>query len=469
MNRFERLTNLKKFLLLTFFVVAIIAILELMTYTITFLLYFTGFTKGSAYEKYKENLHPLFTGNPLRPSSTIKTNMRLHDWNEYDPWYGYRNSYKNKRGIYGTDVLGFISNGDHARDISFKSENVFRIFVLGGSTVAGHGTSSPEKTIPNQLEKYLNLQRPENLRYTFQVINAGVAGYYSAIELAYLEYEIIYYEPDMVIVFDGYNDFLKMIYEMGQKSRIERYHWSAYHKYLKNYVDNQTFKFQLPERLQLWRYLYCVDILYTTLIRHIQDMYSHREKEKELPNFIVRNYPTITKKNFWPIRKWRNGLDFNNWLTEKEIESLPGRVSDKLLSRYVNNIGFMKSICDQKRIYFLSILQPMLIPGFKDVLTPVEKMFYDCNAQYLAQEKHVNYHKIVYELSKGTSRQLSKLVGDSFVDLTRLFFDFGQDIYVDWAHYNDFGNQIIGKYLAAVVLAKTMKREDMDSIQTSTD
>ncbi len=83
-----------------------------------------------------------------------------------------------------------------------KPEGTIRIFLVGGSVVLyGH---SNETTISGFLETHLN----EIYDPTVEVINAGVTGVISDQELVRIVEELIDFEPDAFVVFDGFNDFL---------------------------------------------------------------------------------------------------------------------------------------------------------------------------------------------------------------------------------------------------------------------
>ena len=106
-----------------------------------------------------------------------------------------------------TDRLGFILNAPGEAPIErAKPAGEFRIVVLGGSTVAGTGANSFESISAN-------LQRQLGVR----VVNAGVGGYASAQELLYAVSEILSYEPDLIIVYDGWNDQLQSEYPLVQR------------------------------------------------------------------------------------------------------------------------------------------------------------------------------------------------------------------------------------------------------------
>lgn len=84
-----------------------------------------------------------------------------------------------------------------------KPDDTLRIFMLGGSVVFyGH---TNETTISGYLEQRLDeAYAPTDV----QVVNAGVTGFISDQELTMLVTQVIEFQPDAVIVFDGFNDFL---------------------------------------------------------------------------------------------------------------------------------------------------------------------------------------------------------------------------------------------------------------------
>jgi len=83
-----------------------------------------------------------------------------------------------------------------------KSESEFRIFMIGGSTMFGYGATSDETTIPGFMD---NLFKNNNLD-TIRVINAGIQGADSFDELRLIQTKILELEPDLVIIYDGWND-----------------------------------------------------------------------------------------------------------------------------------------------------------------------------------------------------------------------------------------------------------------------
>ena len=125
-------------------------------------------------------LHPFYTGKNLMDQATR--------WFEFHPVYGFsvKINISDDCG-YTTDRYGFIHNGDSTRELR---QDAFKIFILGGSTVAGHGASCNDQTIPAQLEHIISEKYRE-----VQVVNVGVPGQFSAIELSRVINEIVFYNP----------------------------------------------------------------------------------------------------------------------------------------------------------------------------------------------------------------------------------------------------------------------------------
>lgn len=94
-------------------------------------------------------------------------------------------SFLGSQGMCGFEILGDNSDDD------------YKIAVLGGSTT--DGTLFPFKSWPEFL-----LEKMEKLKVT--IFNGGVVGYTSTQELVKLLRDLLYLAPDMVIVYDGFND-----------------------------------------------------------------------------------------------------------------------------------------------------------------------------------------------------------------------------------------------------------------------
>jgi len=107
--------------------------------------------------------------------------------------------------------LDMTTNDTGLRDsetVGRKQPGELRVVVLGGSAILGAGVTD-DVTAPHQLEGLLAewLERtPLPGVSSVRVINAGQGYYNSTQELVFLVTELALYEPDVIVVADGYND-----------------------------------------------------------------------------------------------------------------------------------------------------------------------------------------------------------------------------------------------------------------------
>ena len=83
-----------------------------------------------------------------------------------------------------------------------KPDNTYRIFVLGGSTTFGDGNDDNE-TWPYYLQEIFDVA---DLSYNVEVINAGTSSAWSGSETKMIREKILGYNPDMLMIYDGWND-----------------------------------------------------------------------------------------------------------------------------------------------------------------------------------------------------------------------------------------------------------------------
>ncbi|HZE89965.1 MAG TPA: SGNH/GDSL hydrolase family protein [Verrucomicrobiae bacterium] len=85
-----------------------------------------------------------------------------------------------------------------------KAPGTYRVICVGGSTTFGAGIVGDENTWPARLEAKLAAARPD---LKIEVWNAGVPGYTSAENVIYLSLRLVDFRPDLVVLYEGYNDF----------------------------------------------------------------------------------------------------------------------------------------------------------------------------------------------------------------------------------------------------------------------
>ena len=102
------------------------------------------------------------------------------------------------------EFLNINSHGFRGGEITLeKPNNTYRIFMVGGSTMFGMGATSDEKTIPGFTQ---TLMDKLELNYDIEVINAGIQNANTQTEITLIEQKIIKFNPDLIIMYDGWND-----------------------------------------------------------------------------------------------------------------------------------------------------------------------------------------------------------------------------------------------------------------------
>ena len=103
-----------------------------------------------------------------------------------------------------SDTININSHGFRGEEFSeVKPPNTYRIFMLGGSTMYGTGSTSDETTIPGYLQNYFD---ESNLEFKIEIINAGIQGADAETELNLIKNKLLRFSPDMIIIYDGWND-----------------------------------------------------------------------------------------------------------------------------------------------------------------------------------------------------------------------------------------------------------------------
>ena len=103
-----------------------------------------------------------------------------------------------------TDSITINSLGFRGSEFfTIKPPDTHRIFMIGGSTMFGAGATSDKTTIPGYTQQFLG---ENNTGFNLEVINAGIQGADSNTELKLIEQKLVRFSPDLIIVYDGWND-----------------------------------------------------------------------------------------------------------------------------------------------------------------------------------------------------------------------------------------------------------------------
>ena len=124
----------------------------------------------------------------------------------FDPEYVKKKIYPCREGSNYDGCIEEKYNSYGFRGDEFEKEkphDTYRIFTVGGSTTFGVGANGDE-TWPANLQKIINKEITEK---KIEVINFGAYGAESESEYILIKNKIISLNPDLIIMYDGWNDF----------------------------------------------------------------------------------------------------------------------------------------------------------------------------------------------------------------------------------------------------------------------
>lgn len=147
----------------------------------------------------------------------IEGSLRLYVRAERDEMFGkalpipmQRHVYQVKDAILGYALKpGYDAGGIRVNSLGFrgpeislqKPPGVYRIVMVGDSCT--FGLAGDDCPYPAQLQ---GLLAQPGRRFTYEVVNAGIEGYSSIYGLKLLEYRVFRLQPDMVMIYIGWND-----------------------------------------------------------------------------------------------------------------------------------------------------------------------------------------------------------------------------------------------------------------------
>ena len=152
----------------------------------------------------------------ILPESYRENNSELPDWLINNAgWWSARiltdSYFENFDAKYTLDstsacddcIITTNNHGFRGNDITKeKSQNMYRIFAVGGSTTYGGGVNDNE-TWPFYLQKEFELM---NLEKNVQVVNAGIMSATTNQEGEMIRERLLGFDPDLIIMYDGWND-----------------------------------------------------------------------------------------------------------------------------------------------------------------------------------------------------------------------------------------------------------------------
>ena len=278
-------------------------------------------------------------------------------------------------------TLNINSYGFRGHEMTIeKPDNVYRVFFIGGSTAFGQIASSDAKTIPGILETKFH----ENGIKQIEIINAGINNADSRSETYLIRNVILEFEPDMLIIYDGWNE--------GQHD----WGWD-------NEAGDQSTLGNLKNSFEV-----SLNSFYMTKIK---PHYKTPEKFQEL---------------------FKNKND-----TPAEIQVPNAELNEKKSSVWQKRWQDLCSIEDERNFKTVITLQPILGTGNKS-LTPIEQE---------RLERFFEVQSVILELFDKLAISLSGLdeTCEKTIDLRDSFDHTDKPVFYDLGHTSNYGNEIVAE------------------------
>lgn len=183
-------------------------------------------TESQPRSKRRRWLAVMAIGLGLLPFLMLEAGLRLLDVGAFDQQL--HSGFGQSTALFELDAKGnqyrtsvsMLEFFVHQEFPASKPKQEFRIFVLGGSTVQGRPFST-ETAFPKWMELQLQAADPDR---TYRTINCGGISY-ASYRLRPVLREVLAYQPDLIILATGHNEFLEDRTYTSIKSRSKTRLW----------------------------------------------------------------------------------------------------------------------------------------------------------------------------------------------------------------------------------------------------
>ena len=260
-----------------------------------------------------------------------------------------------------------------------------RIFVFGGSTVWGTGVRD-DFTIPSFISRILSLEKGLNV----EVINFGQSGYVTTQEIiALLRLLQNGQIPDLVIFYDGINDSFSAF--QSREAGIPQNEFNRYAEF------NSGRSILLSAR-----------------------------------NLIVNSATLRGMKGFMNRLKRKRIIDESMSLSNN-TSNFNKLLYDKVVEVYQANIRYANQIAREFKFKTLFYWQPTVFTkgDNKSSYEKVQEL-----TMFEVRDEFLRINKII-----------GKITHSNFTDLSNIFKDYKEPLYVDEFHLGEKGNELIARYM----------------------
>ena len=316
-----------------------------------------------------------------------------------------------------------------------KPPDTTRIFLLGGSAIYGTGGSFPHidsrfsfihnhELIDAELERKLSAAFPSR---RWEVINVAASGYRIHQQLALLQSRLLRYQPDAVILIDGYNDFIQLYHQARENPDGE---FDVY----ENTAGAEEF-----DRLANPTSLRCVGTFADAWLGANSSLF----------RLIRRRLPGVVRD------PWGRGRVERPFPDPVQLGDLSGEERSAAAAALEHTAYYAHTVRQIQRVLALDgipalfLLQPILVLSRKK-FTDSEKRLYEYERS-LGGPLYMYLFRQVYAEFARTIEEAARLDGLRFVNLENAFDAVEEQCFSDFAHLTPAGNRVLADALFAHV------------------
>lgn len=302
----------------------------------------------------------------------------------------------NQHGVH----ININSDGFRGGEIQF-SENQYKIFFLGGSTAFGYISSSDETTIPGYVEKKLL-----DKGYDVKIVNGGIHSATTIDEFYMLENYFLKFKPDMVIMYDGYND-------------VGHFNLRKFHISYDEFKNNDALLNNMP-----FNDVKVTSVKGTGIIKFLE-----QSNYKTGIGLVIFYKNMINELSLKEIAK--NPIKYNG----KETIVDP-KITNFIENYMTENWSKTCSLGEKNGFKTVNFIQPILGTGDRTISENEMKI--------MNKDWFRNYYSIYLKSINIDVKKVEPC--ENIFDLRNSFSGMnGVDIYYDEGHMTDFGNEIIAE------------------------
>jgi lysophospholipase L1-like esterase len=338
----------------------------------------------------------------------------------------------------GTNAQGLIitDRNNLQREYQIpKPGDVYRIIVLGGSTVEGDGASGSTTALPAMLQdvlssRYIAVKRP---KARIEVINAGVGGYYSTQELLLYISNLRHFQPDLVLAYNGWND-------MKMHNEALQYHGPTAPQLWNRETEknNQI----LNDYYKIWPTLgRAVEIIAQRIIETLESFALFHIPERGLSQLIDRAFQTT--------KEAAAQADLASPFFPKSVE------------RYVDNIEMLILRNRADNVATAWFLQPLVGLGDKPLAAGRERSYFELYPKGVERRK--TFYRFAEQSQREILRKYPKTPMTCAASLIDVFDGHPEELFEDSGHLYDKGNAIVAERIASELSTCGIIREIRDA------